>query len=201
MRLIAGLYRVAWRAITVQLLVWRARWTRAIWGGDDAAHLIVQARKQAIKPLLCALGAAVDPSADIEPHLMLHNAHHGLGHLTVGPGCHIGKACFLDLAAPITLEPRCTLSMGVTLLTHLDVGQTPLRDGPYPVERGPIAIGAGAYIGANATVLHSVRIGRCAVVAAGAVVHEDVPDYTVVGGVPARAIKQLDPLTIPGERP
>jgi acetyltransferase-like isoleucine patch superfamily enzyme len=196
LRLMTGGYRLVWRTLTVTLLVWRVRLIRAVWGGDDAAHLITHARKHAVVPLLRALGATVGPGADIEPHLIIHNAHDGLRHLAIGPGCHVGKASFLDLAAPITLEPHCTLSMGVTLLTHLDVGQTPLRDGPYPIQRGSITVGEGAYIGANATILHGVRVGRCAVVAAGAVVREDVPDYTVVGGVPARLVKHLDPKTI-----
>ncbi len=114
-------------------------------------------------PLLRALGAQIGPGADIETHLIVHNVAGGLGGLTIGPGCHVGKAAFFDLAAPITLEPRCTLSMRVTLLTHIDVGQSPLRDHLYPTERGPITVGEGAYIGANATILHGVRIGRCAV--------------------------------------
>lgn len=45
------------------------------------------------------------------------------------------------------------------------------------------------WIGANATVLQGVTIGRGAVIAAGAVVAKDVPDYAVVGGVPAKLIK------------
>ena len=50
-------------------------------------------------------------------------------------------------------------------------------------------------IGANAVVLEGVHVGRGAVVAAGAVVVEDVPDNTVVAGVPARLIKQRDDKT------
>jgi len=50
-------------------------------------------------------------------------------------------------------------------------------------------------IGANAVVLEGVHVGRGAVVAAGAVVVEDVPDNTVVAGVPARVIKQRDDKT------
>ena len=50
-------------------------------------------------------------------------------------------------------------------------------------------------IGANAVVLEGVHVGRGAGVAAGAVVVEDVPDNTVVAGVPARVIKQRDEKT------
>jgi acetyltransferase-like isoleucine patch superfamily enzyme len=198
-RLLAGGYRVVWRALTVGLLVWRARLVAAIWGADDAAHLIAHARKHAIVPVLRGLGAAVAPDADIEPGLVIHNAANGFDRLTIGPGCHIGKDTLIDLSAPVILEARCTLSMRVTLVTHIDVGQSPLRNGPYPVVRGPVTIAEGAYIGASATVLHGVRVGRCAVVAAGAVVRQDTADYTVVGGIPARVLKQLDPSTLPGE--
>ena len=47
-------------------------------------------------------------------------------------------------------------------------------------------VGKGATIGANATIVCGVRIGKYAMVAAGAVVTRDVPDYTLVKGVPAR---------------
>ena len=55
----------------------------------------------------------------------------------------------------------------------------------------PITIRDCAWIGANATILTGVTIGRNAVVAAGAVVTKDVPDNTLVGGVPARVIKKI----------
>jgi acetyltransferase-like isoleucine patch superfamily enzyme len=199
-RLLIGGYRMVWRTVTVTILIWRARLTQARWGGTDAVFLLTHARKHAIVPLLRALGAQIAPGADLETHLIIHNAPRDLHTLSIGAGCHVGKAVFFDLADAITLEPRCTLSMRVTLLTHIDVGCSPLRDRPYPVERGPITIGEGAYIGANATILHGVRVGHNAVVAAGAVVRDDVPEYTVVGGIPARVLKQLDPSTIPGEK-
>jgi tetrahydrodipicolinate N-acetyltransferase len=199
-RLLIGGYRVMWRTVTVTILVWRVRLIRAVWGGNEAAFFLTHARKHAIIPLLRALGAQVAPGADLETPLIIHNAPCGLHKLSIGADCHVGKAVFFDLADAITLEPRCTLSMRVTLLTHIDVGRSPLRVGPYPTERSPIIIGMGAYIGANATILHGVCVGRNAVVAAGAVVRDDVPDYAVVGGVPARVLKRLDPSTIPGEQ-
>ena len=67
-----------------------------------------------------------------------------------------------------------------------------------PAHRGdlipaPIRIGNDVWIGANATVLPGVTIGDGAVVAAGAVVTRDVEPLTVVGGVPARPLKRIEP--------
>ena len=56
----------------------------------------------------------------------------------------------------------------------------------------PIVIGDRVWIGMNATVLGGVTIGEGAVVAAGSVVTKDVPPFTVVGGVPARPIKDRE---------
>lgn len=55
----------------------------------------------------------------------------------------------------------------------------------------PIVIGDRAWIGANATILTGVTIGENAVVAAGSVVTKDVPANCLVGGVPAKVIKEI----------
>ena len=58
---------------------------------------------------------------------------------------------------------------------------------------GKVVIKKNAWIGMNVTICPGVTIGEYAVVAAGAVVTKDVPDYAVVGGVPAKVIKMLNP--------
>lgn len=55
----------------------------------------------------------------------------------------------------------------------------------------PVSIGDDVWIGGNVTILPGVTIGNNVVVAAGAVVTKDVPDNCVVGGVPAKIIKQI----------
>ena len=62
----------------------------------------------------------------------------------------------------------------------------------------PIVVGDHVWIGMNAIILPGVTIGRGAVIAAGAVVSKDVPPMTVVGGVPAKPLRQVTELPLPG---
>jgi acetyltransferase-like isoleucine patch superfamily enzyme len=100
----------------------------------------------------------------------------------------INHACsFLDLGG-ITIEDDVLIGPKVSLITE----NHPLD----PADRRalltkPIVIRRKAWIGAAATILPGVTIGENAVVAAGAVVNTDVPANTVVGGIPAKFIKNI----------
>jgi acetyltransferase-like isoleucine patch superfamily enzyme len=60
------------------------------------------------------------------------------------------------------------------------------------LEALPVTIGAGVWVGARAMIMPGVTIGDGAVIAAGAVVTKDVPPNTLVAGVPARIVRELD---------
>ncbi len=92
--------------------------------------------------------------------------------------------------ARIVVGSNCDLGPDVLLVTgsHL-IGEEGRRAGAG-LSR-PIEVRDGVWIGARATVLSGVTIGTGSVVAAGAVVTEDVPDNVLVGGVPARVLRTL----------
>jgi len=106
---------------------------------------------------------------------------------------HIGKSVFIDLAEPVVIERNATISMRCMILTHIDVGRSPLATMGYPTRQSGVRIGEGAYLGAGVIVLPGVSIGRCAVVGAGAVVTGDLEACTVNAGVPARLKRRISP--------
>lgn len=103
---------------------------------------------------------------------------------------YIAPNVLIDTSFPehVTIGDGVYITRGAKVICH--TAFTPLTQKIVGVEYtiGDVVIEEGAYIGVNATVLPSVRIGRCAVIGAGAVVTKDVPAYAIVGGVPARVI-------------
>ena len=76
----------------------------------------------------------------------------------------------------------------VSLLLAERSGSWPGNSAEVPTDGNDISIGRGSWIASGAIVLGGVRIGQNAIVAAGAIVTRDVPDFQIVGGVPAKPI-------------
>lgn len=79
-----------------------------------------------------------------------------------------------------------------TLITTVTHPLSPKARRNYTALAKPVIIGSDVWIGGNVTILPGVTIGNNVVVAAGAVVTKDVPDNSLVGGVPARLIRRLE---------
>lgn len=193
MKYLSGSIRVALRGIWTPVYVLWLRLRVAIWGTSAFEHAVAHCPPWLALGILQAYGAQIGHGIDFHGRLSLHGAYEPRGKLIIGDWCHIGPNVTLDLTAPIVLKERCTVSLNAQILTHEDLGYSPLAKKAFPTRKKGVIIERGAYIGAGATVLMGVTVGRCCVVAAGALVREDVPDYTVVAGVPARVIRQLDP--------
>ena len=143
--------------------------------------------------------AWVDDGAHVGPGTRVWHGVHIRAGARVGAGCTLGKSVYVD--ADVEIGDRCKIQNHVSIYTGVTLGDE-VFVGPSATFTNDIApraftqdwtvvpthVESGASIGANATVVCGVRIGRYAMVAAGAVVTDDVLAHELVAGVPARRI-------------
>jgi len=176
--------------ILAMFQAYRFEFLKFCFGFDHALTYLRRLGKNSQMLVLVRNGAQIGKRCDIETHLFFHNCKN-FKNLSVGDDCHIGKACFFDLAEKITIMNNCTISMECLLVTHLDVGKSDLQRLYYKRSAG-ILIGAHSYLGARTTVLPGVAIGTQSMVAASSVVTASVKDGILVAGIPAKRIKDLE---------
>lgn len=114
-----------------------------------------------------------------------------------GKNIHVGEdfltnynVTILDIM-PVHIGDYCMIGPN-TLITTVNHPLTPKERRMKMAQGKPVTIGNDVWIGGNCTILPGVTIGNNVVVAAGAVVSRDVPDNSLVAGVPAKIIKKLD---------
>ncbi len=107
-------------------------------------------------------------------------------NVTIGKGTIIGDHATLDGRAKLTIGDHVDIASEVMIFNAEHDIHSPNFD---PVEK-PVTIEDYVFIGPRAIILPGVKIGRGAVVAAGAVVTKDVPELTIAAGVPAQPIGQ-----------
>lgn len=145
-----------------------------------------------------ALGLCESP--DVGPGTRVWAFAHVLPGARVGRDCNVCDHVFIE--NDVQLGDRVTVKSGVQLWDGLRVGDdvfigpnATFANDPWPRSKRHLAsyprtvIEAGASIGAGAIVLPGLRIGRSAMVGAGAVVTRDVPPHAVVVGSPARVVR------------
>ena len=106
--------------------------------------------------------------------------------LEIGAHTIIGPGCSLDARGTITIGRNVNISGGAAFQTGKHEIDSPTFDAAFL----PIVVADRAWIAQNALILPGVTIGEGAVVAAGGVVTKDVAPYTVVGGTPARRLRE-----------
>lgn len=109
-------------------------------------------------------------------------------NITVGKRVFINSGCCFQDQGGITIGDDCLIGQQVVIAT-LNHDQNPKKRGN--MTPAPVKIGNRVWIGAHATILPGVTVGDGAIVAAGAVVTKNVPENTVVAGVPAKIIKTI----------
>lgn len=133
-------------------------------------------------------GKTVDPSFMCFPPFYTDFGKN----ITIGKNVFFNTGCSFQDRGGITIGDGALIGMNVTIAS-LNHGLSPkTRNITYA---HPVHIGNHIWIGSSATILPGVTIGDNAVIAAGAVVTKDVPTNTVVAGVPAKTVKEINPDT------
>jgi acetyltransferase-like isoleucine patch superfamily enzyme len=126
------------------------------------------------------------------------------GKIEIGDNCFVGENTRIYSAIRIKIGNRVQISHNCNIFDnnihsinpyerHLEFLQyLKMIHKLYNLNEKEVIIKDDAWVGANAIILKGVTIGKAAIVAAGSVVLHNVPDYTVVGGNPARPIKIID---------
>ena len=130
------------------------------------------------------IGKPIDPSFAMFPPFYTDCGKN----ITVGKRVFINSGCRFQDQGGITIKDDALIGHNAVLAT-LNHGFLP--DDRKDITPSPIVIGKNVWLGANVTVLPGVTVGDNSILAAGAVVSQDVPPNTVVGGVPAKFIKRI----------
>ena len=131
------------------------------------------------------INARIEPGAIIRDQVEIGDNAVIMMGAVINIGAVIGEGTMIDMGAILggraTVGKRCHIGAGTVLAGVIE-----------PPSAQPVVIEDDVVIGANAVVIEGVRVGKGSVVAAGAVVIEDVPEGVVVGGIPARVLKKKD---------
>ena len=127
-----------------------------------------------------------------EPHVWISVLTNG--HLKIGDGVAINQGVFISCFDSIEIGDHTGIGNG----SFISDGMRGFNLSPTPFMRqqiwskGPVRIGSNCWIGVNCVITSGVTIGDWCIIGANSVVTRDVPSGTIVGGVPARVIRELD---------
>ncbi len=143
--------------------------------------------------LLRLLGARIGNNVRIY-EARFFNLMTGFRNLKVGDNVHVGTGCLIDLSDEVIIHENTVLSPRVVVLTHSDPGEYHHSELSkiFPRHTAPVVIGGSSWIGANSVILCGTEIGSLTVVGANSLVNEVIPPKAIVGGSPARKLRDLD---------
>jgi maltose O-acetyltransferase len=134
--------------------------------------------------LLCLYGLNIG-RARISPGVWI-----GSSRLTVGDGSYVNYGTMFNTTAPVIIGENVDIGMRCLFVTAShEVGSSSRRAGAPSADE--IVVGNGSWVGAGVVILPGVEIGPGCVIAAGSVVTKSTPSNVLVGGVPARVIRNL----------
>ena len=174
------------RTMTLRSVAGRMLARLRLWKCERGVGVSLRGRPRVDGPGRIRLGDGVR----IWSHLSPTHLSSGPGaELTIGGGTFVNTGVTISARGSVCIGERCQIAPGVVIMDN-DFHGVDDRDGG--AKCAPVTIGNDVWLATRSMVLRGVHIGDGAVVAAGAVVTRDVPPRTLVGGVPARVLRNLN---------
>ena len=130
--------------------------------------------------------------SSIEPFAMIRCVG-GRGDVIIGEHCYVNPGCVIYSGNGVTMGNHVLLAPGVMVMPtnhQWERRDVPTREQGFRPSKGGVVIGDDVWVGANAVLLDGARIGRGAIIGAGAVVAGEIPEYEIWGGSPCALLKR-----------
>ncbi len=144
--------------------------------------------------LLKYLGAKIGEDAGIWPGITINcENREKYKHLIIGKHVRILWDVIIDLNDDVIIEDYVHIGSRSCIITHFNLGKTPLGKTEYPYARGKVRICKGAAVGWRCIILRDTEIGEHSIISVGSTVKGKVPSFCVFGGNFGRPIKRIVP--------
>lgn len=112
--------------------------------------------------------------------------------LIIGEYTYVGMNTILNgYSDHLTIGNHVTFAQNVNVMVDSGPNASELLQCIFPLQHGPVIIGNHCWIGASAIIMPNVTLGKFCVVAANSFVNKSFPDYSIIGGIPAKLIRMM----------
>ena len=112
--------------------------------------------------------------------------------LEIGKGCYVGLNCIIEgFNAKVTIGNYVSFAQNVNLMSGSGPNASVVFQKIFPIIKDEVHIGDHTWIGASAIIMPNVTLGKFCIVAANSFVNSSFPNYSIVGGSPAKLIRSL----------
>jgi acetyltransferase-like isoleucine patch superfamily enzyme len=112
--------------------------------------------------------------------------------LEIGENSYIGMNTILNgFSAKLIIGSRVSIAQNVNMMTDSGPNTSVEMQKYFPIEKKPINIGNDCWIGTGSIIMPGVTLGKMCVVAANSYVNQSFPEYSIIGGNPAKLIRKI----------
>jgi acetyltransferase-like isoleucine patch superfamily enzyme len=132
----------------------------------------------------------IGPHAYFEPGVWLTS---DTGRIAIGGGSFLNLNVMIAAVSQVTLGEHCMLANGCLVTDGNHRFDDPDKPVPWQgfTSKGPVTLGDNVWLGANVVVTSGVTIGRRSVIGANSVVVDDIPEFSIAAGAPAKVLKTI----------